>query len=269
MTLFGDLDAGEAYFYHYTRFDRLQQILAGGQLRMGPYSSTNDPRETKSWYPSLTVPNDGSALSHDEFMHLLADIDGRLRGRTKVLCLTRDARPKDELDSVFQFRRGYARARMWDQYGDRHAGACLVFDRSRLHSAVVAAAAPAVPRFGNVRYENRPVGPVGGFNFDFARLRENGVEAEADAFLQEHAGELFFRKNTDWESELEFRYVVVDDRRELFVPIQKCLVAVVLGDAHTPDHLEAIRQHPVVANGEVVVAVCRWHNGAPTPLPPD
>ncbi|WP_456825318.1 DUF2971 domain-containing protein [Cellulomonas sp. P5_E12] len=267
MTLFGDLDFGEAYFYHYTRAERLRQILDGGRLRMGPYASTNDPRETKAWYPSLSVPDDEADLAQDEHMRLMADLDGRLRGRAKVLCLTRDAEPRDELDAIFQFRRGYARARMWDQYGDRHAGACLVFDRRRLHSTIVEVSAPAVPRFGNVRYENRPVGPTGRFNFDLAALRRNGVEAEADTFLREHTRELFFHKNTDWESEQEFRYVVVDDRPELFVPIWSSLVAVVLGDAHDADQLPAIRRHTAVAQSDIAVAVCRWQNGAPNPLP--
>src|SRR5260370_9687687 len=38
------------YVFHYTTLGTaLRHILSAGQLRVGPYAKTNDPRESKAW----------------------------------------------------------------------------------------------------------------------------------------------------------------------------------------------------------------------------
>lgn len=46
---------GPKYVYHYTRWERLLDIMETG-LRLGPLAQMNDPRESKDWLPNLLIP---------------------------------------------------------------------------------------------------------------------------------------------------------------------------------------------------------------------
>jgi hypothetical protein len=56
------------------------------------------------------------------------------KAAARLLSLTADA--TDYGEETEPFGRGYARASMWQLYGDDHQGVCLAFDRERLLSAL-------------------------------------------------------------------------------------------------------------------------------------
>src|SRR4051812_130011 len=50
----GPLAPDESYLYHYTGSATLALILDSGELRMGPYAHTRDPRENMEWHPGYS-----------------------------------------------------------------------------------------------------------------------------------------------------------------------------------------------------------------------
>jgi hypothetical protein len=121
---------------HYTTADAaFEHILPTGELRMSPYRLMRDPLEehdlafAAAWFPG----------SHPEAEAAYWGLMGRvaeLRGAMRLLSLTMDAEDYSADDFLYAF--GWARARLWEQHASNHAGVCLVFNRQRLHAAMVA-----------------------------------------------------------------------------------------------------------------------------------
>jgi len=122
------------WIYHYTSTETAALILTSGMIRLGAFSRTNDPREQREWFPSVTEGT-SDEIGKDEFWNICREIDAAMRGRTKLACFTRD-RNAGETHGHLNFHRGWARARMWDQYAEHHRGACFVFARDRWQAAV-------------------------------------------------------------------------------------------------------------------------------------
>jgi len=125
-----DAAPDEMLLFHYTKEDKLRNILRGGELWLSPYAFTNDPRETKEWVADVIT--DASAGDRDT--QRLADevrsqADTILRGGARLACFTLDRPPTADAEPSSKFHRGWGRARMWLQYAGDHTGACLVFAR--------------------------------------------------------------------------------------------------------------------------------------------
>jgi hypothetical protein len=61
-------------------------------------------------------------------------------------------------------------------------------------------------------------------------LRAHGVPASVSNHVRGHIGGLFFTKLKDWETEMEYRFVLETDRPEpVYVKIHRALRAVILG----------------------------------------
>jgi hypothetical protein len=268
MPLFADLGPGESYLYHYTSASTLALILDGGSLRLGPYSNTRDPRENKEWWSSFTA-TDGEDVSPEtwDIFEVSRTLDAAIRQRAKLACLTLDRQPSSF--SVTHLTRGYARARMWEQYADQHRGAVLIFDRDRLDAAVERTLGHQVLFHGEVQYsdEGTELGLVMRFCVRDTR-NPTALRAAADMVIKSHGRSLFFGKNTDWLTECEYRYVAVSDKAEEFVPIKDSLVALVVGMDY-PSHEGSVLGYRLERLGvpELPVAQLMWFNGSPSPVP--
>jgi hypothetical protein len=266
------------YIYHYTSTDTAALILTSGCLRMGPLGKTNDPRETNNWWPSLTI-DVGSAddPDSDNWRALCAEIDRALRGRTKLACFTNDRAWDSNRLGEPPYHRGWARARMWDQYASRHSGVCLMLDRSRWLTAVssvvgdLAAEHGIEPQIlhGDVGYHDRAIGRTEALHFRRSELNELGVSAAADARLGTHGDEFFFSKNTDWESEVEFRTVLLGiDEDHCDIPIADCLEAVIVGEKYPDPELKVLKYRlSMIGIDDLPIATCDWWGGSPQLVP--
>jgi hypothetical protein len=110
-----------------TAFDHI--LMPGGKLRLGRYGRMQDPAENKDVVPNFEVPSEPP----DAQQRVEAAFRAH-RDRMLVLCLTRDADVRAQESP--QFDCCWARPRMWEQYGDRHRGVCLLFDAARLEHAI-------------------------------------------------------------------------------------------------------------------------------------
>jgi hypothetical protein len=260
--------------FHYTRPDTLAGILGSWMLWLGPYAKTNDPREQKEWKAGFLMPAPGGRRPEERFLAFFdnnADrvcqvTDRVLRRGARLACFAVDRPALPDATAGTLFHRGWARARMWQQYADEHRGACLVFNRTELLSAID----DQLPHedgdlyfFGRVEYRDQALT----IRLSVRDLVERGIEETLDDFQTRRgaAMHLYLTKNTDWESEQEFRVVVVrrfvpvgEDLDPIKVDLRGALKTVVLGERYDGDIAAILRGHP-----EVDVLRCWWGDGVP------
>jgi Protein of unknown function (DUF2971) len=92
-----------------------------------------DPLEAQHWPALRAYRVDSSDQQQDWHEHARVVVVIQAKAAAKLLSLTADA---DYGDDTEPFGRGYARASMWQLYGDDHRGVCLAFDRERLLAAL-------------------------------------------------------------------------------------------------------------------------------------
>ena|ERR1039457_2625531 len=124
---FGEVPHHEDFLFHYTSLHGVLAILASGVFRFSTFKNTNDPRENKTWdFGIQQLMGDPPIPSNDEISRIVKEVSAILRESVQLACFTQD---EEGVPEDAQFLRGYSRARNWDQYSERHRGACLVFDR--------------------------------------------------------------------------------------------------------------------------------------------
>jgi hypothetical protein len=246
------------HLFHYTSAEAaISGILPTGTLRLSPYQFTNDLWESQPHYPGLSAHHDDSGT--DTGFALWDEIDRQLRLHTKVGCLTQDL----ELPSHVASRdalRGWSHLSLWAHYGAAHAGVCLRFDRKRLIDAFLEHTSPAALAFhGPVTYLSSQSSPATR-GIDLGQVAEFGADAVAMAYAAANKDQLFFRKHLDWQSEAEFRLVLLNDSVDYdFIDVRGALTGVVLGSAfrqeHLPSLLAALEPYP-----DVVLEQVGFHN---------
>lgn len=246
-------------------------MLDHGTLRLNTFANMNDPREKKSWAPNITLgPGGVGPELFTEIDNAEKTVDHLLRAGARVACFTVTREPTKDAALATNFHQGWARARMWDQYAEAHQGAVLVFACEPL-VRLVDEALPVSDRrmFGSnlVRYVDRPLSLELNMEDVSARGLEEAVEALQIA--RGAPGELYFTKNTDWESEQEFRIVSVEWKVAVETPVEpldisfgNTLLAVVLGQDFPEDQIPAISRFRN-ETPSIEVLRCQWRQGAP------
>ncbi|GAA3264660.1 DUF2971 domain-containing protein [Streptomyces labedae] len=244
-TVTGDL-------FHYTNALGLSGILASGKLRLSPYQFTNDLWESRPHYPSFSSRSDAGPGPD---MALFEEVDRLLRLHTKVGCLTQDVtlpRTVSNPDAL----RGWAHLALWAHYGAGHKGVCLKFDRDRLIESFLHQSGPASLAFhGPVRYLSSQRAPAI-TGIDLEQAEEFGIDAVALAYAEANKEQLFFRKHIDWDSETEYRLVVLNQSVNYdYIDIRGALTGVILGHAFpsekVADLLAALQPYPDITVEQV------------------
>ncbi|HLY22255.1 MAG TPA: DUF2971 domain-containing protein [bacterium] len=276
------LDKKDRYLYHYTSIETaLSHILPQGALRLGPFTKTNDPRESKDWkFVFVSYKNAFAEVSEEERARLAREAAQLAKNTCKVLCLTED----DEravgggIDSIYW--RGFCRPRMWAQYADKHRGICLIFDRAQLRESIMTSLEASSVLFErSVEYHNRSSAPPpskGPFFLNLDSMRSDGPERTIRKHISEYWRELFFEKALDWQDEKEFRWVVWDlTHSEHFVNFGSALRGIVVGPEFDDRLLPGLGDY--VARYDLYLCRLDWNNGVPqgpfprrasTPSPP-
>ena len=219
--------------YHYpTKDAALEHILPSMMLRMGEYSKTNDPRESKEWVrmgASKGGPGDfwtGAHAGWDEIE--------RVQQCTRILCLTLD-HPDDAHEAPVETR-GYGLSRMWAQYASGHTGVCLGLDAALLDQSVRATVPnPEGLLRGHVRYADLSMAyrreDLHAFDIDVNRVEQVGPVQAVREHVRSHADTFFFKKARDWRDEREIRWVYCAEQNDpaFLVPIEGALRQVVVG----------------------------------------
>ena len=159
---------------------------------------------------------------------------------------------------------------MWAQYGEQHAGVCLIFDRGKLHDCIKKAAGDHSELFfGKVNYRNLPRGhrrEGNPFLINCDELRSRGIDPTIKRHIRTFYKEIFLEKAVDWRDEFEYRWIIRDKSYEqLFVPFEDALRGIVVG----PDFPTELN-HSMSENREkygVVISEIRWQTGVPSVVP--
>lgn len=258
------LDHGEVLFHYTTREAALEHIVPDRQLRLSPYSAMRDPLENKwLFHCSYSVPDDmpDSDPEHPErTAELIKREAAAIREGAKVLSLTLDAEAFGRGAELFG--RGWARARMWEQYAENHAGVCLVFDRQSVIEEVTASLnAQGMPAPYNRLVEYTERGTGAGLPLNLNEIGEVDPQWVRE-LVEKRKDELFFLKTTDWETEREYRFVVTSDKPgHVLAHTGEALKAVVVGERFPrwgwPGVIESCRESGLMALRR------EWSTGAP------
>jgi hypothetical protein len=256
---------GENLLFHYTSASiAVESILRTGELRLGQFAFTNDPRESRRWYMSASMP-DGYDLDTEDFFKLSEEADGILRRSAKLACFTQDDFPRDDSGGVSG--RGFAHSSLWSHYGDEHRGVCIGLRRDLLTHLESALGMAGDYFHGPVSYVDDASPPHQVTSVDLGQVEEFGLDAVLTVRISENWKQLFFTKDRDWETEREYRCVVLNtDPAPIYIDVSDYVRLVVLGDAFPADQVATVH-HAVEALGDVEVAVIRYQNGRPSLLP--
>jgi hypothetical protein len=197
-----------AFLCHYTRAETaFAHILPTRQLMLNPYAKMRDPFENRN--PALRAAVRRGELTDvdDElFLRIEGEI-GRRRDAMRLLSLTRgDVAPGSPTEQLF--RCPWARPRMWEQYADNHAGACLIFDQTELLQALRHSLAARGSYWeGTVDYTVAGFGESRAAIVDLNKFHDWSLGDDAGMHVVQNHRDFFFLKTSDWASEFEYRFV--------------------------------------------------------------
>ena len=256
-------EPGELLF-HYTRArTAFEHILPDQKIRLNPYRLMRDPLEAQHWpEPSVDLGSPGDPPPDERELARLGVVVGA-KVAARLLSLTADT--DDYGENTEPFGRGYARASMWQLYGDDHRGVCLAFDRERLLSALTSELADSARIIAKpVRYV-RALSPDSLPSEPLKDMSTEAFHAAVEDYLEKNADLLLFTKLLDWSGEQEFRFVVVrhdDYDGSLDVAFGDALRAVIVG-AELPAWQRAGAEVICREAGDVDLVRCIWHERRP------
>lgn len=224
----------DKYFFHYTTAHAaFEHILKDRRLRFSRYLEMRDPLENKEWWFSAGgrgTENEDEENQRVSEWWVFNRAANKVRARSFLLSLTVDT-PLGETEEEDPFCRGWARARMWEQYAEKNEGVCLVFDRERLTEAVLGSLRGdrhATIYQQEVSYEGAGImKPI----IDIETLAGEVTAETVSSFIEDNYEPLFFHKLLDWQSEHEYRFcTIAKEDTEVFADIGDALHAVIVGE---------------------------------------
>lgn len=263
--------------FHYTSCPvALDYILRDRRLRLGPPTGTNDPAESEPHYVGIIQDREDEEWPPRRAEHsLFSDVSQLLRSGCRLACLSLAVRNMRSVLSGLGvqspwsgFGDGYARARMWAQYADNHAGVCLAFHQQRVREAAMRLADSKRLKLykGPVTYLPDDESPTS-TEVPISRLR-----ADLHSFIDEAfptvVGRLYFTKAWDWSTESEYRFLLygaVDDYE--YLDIRQSLTGVFCGSRFPEARLgDLAARCPELTEAGRIFKI-QWRNGFPVPMP--
>jgi len=265
--------ATDEYLYHYTSWDIAKDhILSGKQsIRFGFIRHMNDPLE----FTRINVPLYGNPTNDDKMpLRMWKSIEASTKEGVQLFCTTQDISARLTFPGPVMHskaKRGFSHAPMWQHYADSHEGVCLIFDKKKLTSAITdTLSAEGKVIYSEIQYvEERDDLASVGAKFEIMKNMESWSDAEINHYTRKIAIEnfktLFFKKNTAWAYETEYRWIFLSDSKEnALVPIKDALAGIILGsDFNASQHQTA---NLLAKQNKIPIRRIWWNNGiASTP----
>lgn len=219
---------------------------------MNEFSKANDPFENrksfekflKSFDNKLTTDKDGL---FDLIIQRNHEENELIRGFSKYVRFISFS--KNTVNKM-----AYGLPAMWAHYGQNHKGVCFVFDRNLLCKLFKT-------QFGaGIKYTSLQYGEL-----SYPNIQKNETDTSKDFFLK-HSKKLFFKKDFDWKSESEFRYILIREENESDLIYLKnmnhALIAIILGIDFNENYkcsIERLRSN--LPNKNIGVYQLRFENG--------
>lgn len=241
--------------FHYTKVSTaIEHILHAKKFRLSILGDTNDPNEYKrklfdSHRRASAEETQVEEKQYDELLRKAEDRIERIRRfECRVMCFCTNDKPtlilsdgssrNEELVSE-----GWAKSRMWSQYGENHRGICLVFSKRELELVLALAKKESQIKFykaESVKYSEQGLRCP---QIDGTRLNKEGDEKYSVSYIEENYNELFFRKHVDYRDEAEFRVLVLDaDKKLEYLDITSFIKCAIIGDRTHEAYIPLIYQ---------------------------
>ena len=231
---------------HYSSLKNLANILHDKKLLLSAVANLADPRESSmSWLNDIGYGEGTSQIEwqyHMSAKKVIKDVGYQL----KILCTVGESNlcteGSCEIESSI-----FGRPRMWAQYGDNSKGFCIVFNKEKLHKAIINLSAKINANIiaGEIEYNswihlfNSNITIEHGTNLDptkidiYKKMNENGILKN-----------VYFRKGIDWDKENEYRWLLFSESKEpIYVSIEGVVEYVVLGWQFPPNQFSQAKKY--------------------------
>jgi hypothetical protein len=216
--------------FHYTKCEiALEHIFQSGEIRFGGLGKANDPYESEIWnFEPGYFEFEDNEWCEKQIEAQSRTIWQRIHKRTKFFCTTQfEYKTKLKIDNS-HCNRGYTVYPLWTHYADMHKGVCLVFNKNKLHEIIISKASSMnlAHYYGEVKYT-----PPDFITTKCPSIHKNdGIENSILKDIERRHDNILFAKHSTWESENEYRFVVIcNDDEDFKVDISNAITGVVLG----------------------------------------
>lgn len=214
-TAFKEFIKGKNVLFHYTKLSTaIEHIIPSLTLKLRTLDEMSDPNESIKTVMYIDEYDEDRIISKDKGL-----INYVLGCRIASFCsndIPKIILKKGKSEYSKHNVLGYKKSRMWCQYGDRHKGVCLVFDKEKLKK----------------KFED-----AGGFLEEITYTEDLGIPKLQAALCQESAysdylkinkNSLFMTKYLDYRDEYEVRGLVFDTSIQ-YIDIKDCVKGIILG----------------------------------------
>ncbi|WP_232122853.1 DUF2971 domain-containing protein [Tenacibaculum finnmarkense] len=220
-----DIFNSDEIIYHYTKTQTVYEyILHTKKLRLSDRKTSNDPIESvidrcivKSFYGYLDTKKADNETADKVSKYILEKINN-----CKQLCFCKN-NDNPELQKFMILPSeyyGFLKPRMWDQYGDKYNGVCLVFDKKILKEN-------NPDTYSNdIEYINYEEFFRSNISIDLNNLYKIGLNEYCRDIL-EKIKNVSFLKHKDYSGENEYRFISFSNS-ETYLNIGNSLKAIIV-----------------------------------------
>lgn len=204
--------------YHFISIETLiNHIMKTNKLMFNNLNNMNDPKEASTWpfkfYDEVSKTSYLSISIKD-----FEEIDKYVKSKWLISCFKNEPYISNERD-INEFGRAYFDMRMWDQYGKKHGGVCIVFDFEKLIKSLSSLNQFSVYH-GKVKYTSKYINKVEDpFALSFHQIAAHGVSEIMSNQTEKFHDDFFFTKSLSWIGENEYRIALhsKDENAEYFL----------------------------------------------------
>jgi len=195
------------------------------KLRLSPRSLSLDPIENTEHFFSYSGCRNGEGIPADA-RRLTNEAKEKLR-KTKQVCFCKNNSIEYENGMTFPpFEKyGFAKPRMWDQYGDKYKGVCLAFSLKKL----LENAAKVNIEGDNINYITYRQSEVNHLSIDTDKLTRDGYDKYEQVY-SDYLIKRLFNKHNDYVHENEYRLCSFADGNYAYIDIKDALRGVVISN---------------------------------------
>jgi len=206
------------------------------QLRFGTLSGTNDPKESFGISPEIEISHEGLFVERYKNFELpnversdrsILNIED-ISKRYGLLCFSQSNK---NIKSVFDY--GFAKPRMWAQYGEGHIGACLVINKTKF-TELFTAINDRFKIHKRIMYNLNDENTCYKLCLTQSNIDNNTYNEINAKLFRKNINNILFRKSKDWKEENEYRFLLdLMGKKEFYISIKDCLEAIILsGNNH-------------------------------------
>jgi len=232
MNKINSLFNSDDIIYHYTKIQTaFEYILHTNKLKLSDRKTSNDPIEnirnraiinSSYGYVDTKKANNETASKASKF--ILEKIKN-----SKQLCFCKNNQ-NPELQKFMELPYeyyGFLKPRMWDQYGDKYNGVCLVFDKNILKSNNTNIYSD------NIEYIDYEDFYRNHISIDLNRLYDLGLDEYCKDYFEKIKNDSFL-KHKDYSGENEYRFVSFSNT-ETYLDIGNSLKAIIISQRNLTD----------------------------------